>query len=70
MQHNTRVYQAQVPLKKKKNLHSTRVYQTRVLCNFFFFFFFFKKKVLEPGRLEYYVNGTRVYQARVPQKIF
>ena len=53
----------------QKNLHSTRVYQTRVLCNFFFFFFF-KKKVLEPGRLEYCVNGTRVYQARVPQKIF
>ena len=32
--------------------------------------FFLKKKVLEPGRLEYCVNGTRFYQARVPQKIF
>ena len=29
-----------------------------------------KKKVLEPGRLEYCVNGTWVYQARVPQKNF
>ena len=38
--------------KKKKNLHSTRVYQTQVLCNFFF------KKVLELGILEYCVNGT------------
>ena len=29
-----------------------------------------KKRVLEPGRLEYCVNGTQVYQARVPQKFF
>ena len=26
--------------------------------------------VLEFGKLEYCVNGTRVYQARVPQKFF
>ena len=37
-------------IKNKKNLHSTWVYQTRVLCKFFFFL-----KVLEPGILEYYV---------------
>ena len=56
---------------KKKNLHSTRVYQTRVLCNLFIYLFFFlKKKVLEPGILEYCVNGTRVYQARVLQNFF
>ena len=59
------------PNKKKKKLHSTRVYQTRVLCNLFIYFiFFFKKKVLEPGILEYCVNCTQVYQPRVPQNFF
>ena len=54
--------------RKKKNLHSTRVY-------LYVYFLIIhkqekKKKVLEPGRLEYCVNGTRVYQARVPQNFF
>ena len=39
--HNTRVYQARVPFFKKKKLHSTRVWSTRVLCKFFFFLFLF-----------------------------
>ena len=55
------------PNKKKRNLHSTRVY-------LYVYFFIIpkqeKKKALEPGRLEYYVNGTRVYQARLPQIFF
>ena len=41
--------------KKKKKLHSTRVYQTQVLCKFFFLLIFFLLKVLEPGIPEYYV---------------
>ena len=28
---------------------------------------YFLKKVLKPGRLEYCINGTRIYQTRVPQ---
>ena len=55
-------------LKKKKNYTVLEFTKLEYCVNFFFFFF--KKKVLEPGRLEYCVNGTRVYQARVPQKIF
>ena len=57
---------------KKKKLHQ-KIYTVLEFTKLEYcvnFFFFFKKKVLKPGRLEYCVNGTRVYQARVPQKIF
>ena len=37
---------------------------------YIFIYLFILKKVLEPGRLEYCVNGTRVYKARVSQKFF
>ena len=55
--HSTRVYQARVPLKKKKNLHSTRVY----LYVYFLIIPKQEKKkknytVLEFTKLEYYVN--------------
>ena len=58
--------------KKKKKLHK-KIYTVLEFTKLEYcviFFFLFKKKVLEPGRLEYCVNGTRVYQARVPQKNF
>ena len=52
--------------KKKKNYTVLESPQLEDCVNFFFFF----EKVLEPGILEYCVNGTRVYQARVPQNFF
>ena len=57
--HSTRVYQARVPFfkKKKKKIYTVLEFTKLEYC-VNFFFFFFKKKVLEPGRLEYCVNGT------------
>ena len=55
--------------KKKKKLHK-KIYIVLEFTKLEFCVIFFFKKVLEPGILEYCVNGTRVYQARVPQKKF
>ena len=77
MQHSTWVYQARVPLKKKK-LHSTWVYRTRVLCDFFFIYIKGTRAwytwvlccmVLEFTKLEYHIiffNCTNSNSA-VPQ---
>ena len=51
--------------KKKKKLHSNRVYQTWVLCKFFLFFFKFYKRYSS-----IVLHGTWVYQARVPHNFF
>ena len=42
---------------KKKKIYTVLEFTKLEYC-VIFFFFFFKKKVLEPGRLEYCVNGT------------
>ena len=52
--------------KKKKNLHNTQVYQTRVLCKFFFFF----KRYLSLAYSSTVLHGTRVYQTWVPHNFF
>ena len=56
------------PNKKKKKIYTVLEFTKLEYCVIFFFFFL--KKVLELGILEYCVNGTRVYQARVPQNFF
>ena len=58
--------------KKKKKIYTVLEFTKLEYCviYLFIFFIFLKKKVLEPGILEYCVNGTRVYQARVPQNFF
>ena len=71
--HSTRVYLyvyfLTIPKqeKKKKKNYTVLEFELEYCVNFFFLFL---KNVLQLGRLEYYVNGTRVYQTRVPQKNF